>query len=106
MFTSPHVTVTVYLLLPFPQDSCYVNDTDTDSESKVDEAIRLCVTVIDFAPESKRAAQMLVRTLFYVVVNPKYVSVNDATSSYPFQLSEPCGDLGYISYVIQLYGFS
>ncbi|KAK3733911.1 hypothetical protein QZH41_000981 [Actinostola sp. cb2023] len=43
-----------------PLDSCYADATESDGETKVDEAIRLCVTVVDFAPESKRAAQMLV----------------------------------------------
>ncbi|XP_048588212.1 protein unc-80 homolog isoform X2 [Nematostella vectensis] len=41
-------------------DSCYGNEIDAPGESKVDIALRLCVTVVDFAPESKRATQMMV----------------------------------------------
>jgi hypothetical protein len=49
------------------QDSCYDDNNDPVGETKVDEAIRLCVTVIDFAPESKRAAQMLVCDLCMLI---------------------------------------
>ena len=42
------------------QDSCYEGKLDSPEESKVDIAIRLCVTVVDYAPDSKRASQMVV----------------------------------------------
>lgn len=44
------------------QDSCYESSTDPPGVSQIDTAVRLCVTVVNFAPESKRAVQMVVRT--------------------------------------------
>lgn len=43
----------------FFQDSCYEGKLD-ENECKIDIAIRLCVTVVAFSPESIRATQMLV----------------------------------------------
>ena len=42
------------------QDSCYESSTDPPGVSQIDTAVRLCVTVVNFAPESKRAVQMVV----------------------------------------------
>lgn len=42
------------------QDSCYESSTDPPGVSQIDTAVRLCVTVVNFAPESKRAIQMVV----------------------------------------------
>ncbi|CAH3019143.1 unnamed protein product [Porites evermanni] len=43
-----------------PMDSCYESSTDPPGVSQVDTAVRLCVTVVNFAPESKRAVQMVI----------------------------------------------
>ena len=42
------------------QDSCYESSNDPPGVSQIDTAVRLCVTVVNFAPESKRAVQMVV----------------------------------------------
>ena len=63
--------------LLFCQDSCYEGKLE-ENECKIDIAIRLCVTVVAFSPESIRATQMLVSTqtdytcMYCTVVNNFY----------------------------------
>ena len=57
-------TLLIVLACFFPQDSCYESSTDPPGVSQIDTAVRLCVTVVNFAPESKRAVQMVVCTVF------------------------------------------
>ena len=42
------------------QDSCYETSNEPPGVSQIDTAVRLCVTVVNFAPESHRAVQMVV----------------------------------------------
>ncbi|KAJ7369621.1 ion transmembrane transport [Desmophyllum pertusum] len=63
-----------------PTDSCYECSTDPPGVSQIDTAIRLCVTVVNFAPESKRAVQMVV---VLSAILPHYLDYLRTDSSSP-----------------------
>ena len=52
----------------FMQDSCYESSNDPPGASQIDTAVRLCVTVVNFAPESQRAVQMVVSPFFCCIL--------------------------------------
>ncbi|CAB4005474.1 Hypothetical predicted protein, partial [Paramuricea clavata] len=59
-----------------PLDSCYEGKLE-ENECKIDIAIRLCVTVVAFSPESIRATQMLVVLSSILPFYLDYVKNND-----------------------------
>ncbi|PFX29002.1 protein unc-80 homolog isoform X2 [Stylophora pistillata] len=63
-----------------PMDSCYESSNDPPGVSQIDTAVRLCVTVVNFAPESERAVQMVV---VLSAILPHYLNYLRTDSSAP-----------------------
>lgn len=59
------------------QDSCYETSNEPPGVSQIDTAVRLCVTVVNFAPESHRAVQMVVSffVLFFLISTTNFISL-------------------------------
>lgn len=60
------------------QDSCYETSNEPPGVSQIDTAVRLCVTVVNFAPESHRAVQMVVSpssSFFFLISTSNFIRV-------------------------------